>query len=125
MAPKITGFAGNSRLRRVRAAAALAGVELDWDPTFTFKQEWKTPEHMEQFPLGYLPVLEDGDLRLQESSAIAEYGEPPLFLPVLSCILACPGPWISRRKILLETEGAGWSEGLLCLRMRLSQLSLS
>jgi glutathione S-transferase len=39
------------------------------------KSEWKTPEFLEKFPLGYLPTLEDGDLLLSESGAIAEYGE--------------------------------------------------
>jgi elongation factor 1-gamma len=73
MAPKLTGFAGNSRVRRILAAAALAGVELEYDNTFTFKSEWKTPEFLAKFPLGYLPVLEDGDLKLQESGAIAAY----------------------------------------------------
>ena len=74
MAPKLTGYKGNSRVRRVLAAAALAGVELDFDESFSFKSEWKTPEFLAKFPLGYLPVLEDGDLKICESAAIAEYG---------------------------------------------------
>lgn len=57
------------------AAAALAGVELDFDGSFSFKSDWKTPEFLEKFPLGYMPVLEDGDLYLQEAGAQAEYGE--------------------------------------------------
>ncbi|KAK1921338.1 hypothetical protein DB88DRAFT_500426 [Papiliotrema laurentii] len=73
MAPKLTGFAGNARVRRVLASAALAGVELDYDKSFSMKSEWKTPEFLEKFPLGYLPTLEDGDLLLSESGAIAEY----------------------------------------------------
>jgi len=39
------------------------------------KSEWKTAEFTEKFPLGYLPAFEDGELRLNESAAIAEYGE--------------------------------------------------
>ena len=39
------------------------------------KSDWKTSEFTEKFPLGYLPVLEDGDFYLSESGAIAEYGE--------------------------------------------------
>ena len=66
---------GNSRVRRVLAAAALAGVELEYDNTFTFRSNWKTPEFLEKAPLGYLPLLEDGDFSLSESGAIAEYGE--------------------------------------------------
>ncbi|ORX41290.1 hypothetical protein BD324DRAFT_55327 [Kockovaella imperatae] len=73
MAPTVTSYEGNSRLRRVRAAAALAGVELIYDSSFTFKSDWKTPEFLQKFPLGYQPTLEDGDFYLQESSAIAEY----------------------------------------------------
>jgi glutathione S-transferase len=62
-------------VRRVLAAAALAGVTLDYDSSFTFKSDWKNAEFLEKFPLGYLPALEDGDLYLSESGAIAEYGE--------------------------------------------------
>lgn len=104
MAPKLTGFpgksshlhiafmflcsnhgslSGNARVRRVLAAAALAGVSLEHDKSFSFKSNWKTPEFLEKFPLGYLPVLEDGDLYLSESGAIAEYGELGLY--VLFC----------------------------------------
>lgn len=75
MAPILTGFAANSRVRRVLAAAALAGVELDYDKSFSMKSDWKTEAFLEKFPLGYLPTLEDGELRLQECAAIAEYGE--------------------------------------------------
>jgi len=73
MAPKLTGFAGNSRVRRVLAAAALAGVELDHDKSFSMKSDWKTPEFLAKHPLGYLPAFEDGDFNLSESGAIAEY----------------------------------------------------
>jgi len=66
---------GNSRVRRVLAAAALAGVELDYDSSFSMKNDWKTEEFTKKHPLGYLPALEDGDLYLEESGAIAEYGE--------------------------------------------------
>jgi len=73
MAPKLTGFAGNSRVRRVLASAALAGVELDHDKSFSMKSDWKTSEFLAKHPLGSLPVLEDGDFNLSESGAIAEY----------------------------------------------------
>lgn len=73
MAPKLTGFVGNNRLRRARAAAALAGVEVEYDSSFSMKSDWKTEEFLKKFPLGTLPTLEDGDLYLQESGAIAEY----------------------------------------------------
>lgn len=73
MAPKLTGFSGNSRVRRVLAAAGLAGVELDHDKSFSMRSDWKTEAFLEKFPMGALPVLEDGDFRLCESGAIAEY----------------------------------------------------
>jgi hypothetical protein len=47
----------------VLSAAALAGVNVDYDPEWTDK-----------FPLGYLPTLEDSDgFLLAECGAIAEY----------------------------------------------------
>lgn len=70
-----TVIVGNSRVRRILAAAALAGVELDYDKSFSMRSEWKTPEFLEKFPMGFLPVLEDGDFRLTECGAVAEYGE--------------------------------------------------
>lgn len=39
------------------------------------KSDYKTEEFLKKNPVGYLPFLEDGDLALAESSAIAEYGE--------------------------------------------------
>ncbi|KAK4684741.1 elongation factor 1-gamma, partial [Tremellales sp. Uapishka_1] len=77
MAPigKLTGFAGNSRVRRVLAAAALAGVELDFDKNFSMKDgKYKTKEWLAKFPAGTLPTFEGADgLLLSESAAIAEY----------------------------------------------------
>jgi elongation factor 1-gamma len=63
----------------VLAAAALAGVELDYDKTFSMKSQWKTEEFKAKHPLGSLPVLEDGDFNLSESGAIAEYGKSCFF----------------------------------------------
>lgn len=39
------------------------------------KSDWKTPEFLANYPLGYLPAFEDGELHLSESGAIAEYGK--------------------------------------------------
>ncbi|WVQ64375.1 uncharacterized protein L199_002538 [Kwoniella botswanensis] len=74
MAPTLTATAVNGRARRVRAAAALAGVELNWDSKFDMKANWKTPEFLAKNPFGFLPILEleDGTV-LRESGAIAEY----------------------------------------------------
>ncbi|WVO16046.1 hypothetical protein L204_103711 [Cryptococcus depauperatus] len=71
---KLTGFAGNSRVRRILAVAALAGVNIEHDKSFTFASNWKTPEFLSKNPFGYLPILEleDGTV-LRECSAIAEY----------------------------------------------------
>lgn len=46
------------------------------------KSDWKTPEFLANYPLGYLPAFEDGDLHLSESGAIAEYGKPCISAPV-------------------------------------------
>jgi glutathione S-transferase len=64
---------GNPRVCRVQAAAALAGVELQLNEVKT--GEHKTEEFVKKNPLQYLPFLEDGDLAIAESAAIAEYGE--------------------------------------------------
>ncbi|WWC85400.1 uncharacterized protein L201_000263 [Kwoniella dendrophila CBS 6074] len=74
MAPTLTGAAGNPRARRVRAAAALAGAEINWDSKFDMSGNWKTEEFLAKNPFGFLPTLEleDGTV-LRESAAIAEY----------------------------------------------------
>ena len=87
------GGIGNSRVRRVLAAAALAGVELDHDKSFSMRSDWKTEAFLEKFPMGALPVLEDGDFRLCESGAIAEYGE------------------LRRRRVARLGNGAMWWKG--------------
>jgi glutathione S-transferase len=38
------------------------------------KSDYKTDEFLAKNPVGYLPLLEDGDFVLSESAAIAEYG---------------------------------------------------
>ncbi|WVQ72335.1 hypothetical protein IAR50_001886 [Cryptococcus sp. DSM 104548] len=74
MAPKLTGFPGNSRVRRVLAAAALAGVELEHDKSWSFQNDWKTEEFLQKNPFGFVPILEleDGTV-IREAAAIAEY----------------------------------------------------
>ncbi|KAK8844694.1 hypothetical protein IAR55_006543 [Kwoniella newhampshirensis] len=74
MAPTLTGVASNARVQRIRAVAALAGVELNYDDSFTFASDWKNEEFLKKNPFGFLPVLEleDGTV-LRESGAIAEY----------------------------------------------------
>jgi glutathione S-transferase len=52
------------------------------------KSDYKTPEFLAKNPVGYLPFLEDGDLALAESSAIAEYGES-LFCSAFVLELSC------------------------------------
>ncbi|KAL7420213.1 hypothetical protein Q5752_005180 [Cryptotrichosporon argae] len=77
MAPigTLTGFVGNSRVRRARAAAALAGVEIEFDENARFMgRDWKTPEFLAKFPLGTLPVFETTDgFCFGESGAIADF----------------------------------------------------
>lgn len=57
------------------AAAALAGVELDYDKSFSMKSDYKTKEFLAKNPAGYLPFLEDGEFSLAESAAISQYGK--------------------------------------------------
>lgn len=73
----VTHTAGNSRFRRAKAVAILAGLDVETDPNFTMKDAaWKTPEFLAKFPFGYLPAYEGADgVNLQECGAIADYCE--------------------------------------------------
>jgi len=73
MAPTLFGASGNPRVRRVQAAAALAGVEINFSAVDMKAGEHKSEEFVKKNPLQYLPFLEDGDLQIGESAAIAEY----------------------------------------------------
>ncbi|TIX09099.1 MAG: glutathione S-transferase family protein, partial [Mesorhizobium sp.] len=59
---------------KVRLMAALTGVTLDIRPVdFHPGVEHRGPELMALNPAGSIPILEDGDLVLTESSAMLVY----------------------------------------------------
>ncbi|EJT97155.1 EF1G-domain-containing protein [Dacryopinax primogenitus] len=66
-------FPGQGYGKRVRAAAAVAGVQLDI-PLCTFGETNKSPEYLAKFPHGKFPGFEGKDgLKLFESAAVARY----------------------------------------------------
>ncbi|KAJ9056271.1 Elongation factor 1-gamma [Entomophthora muscae] len=71
-AGRLYGPKANGRVSKVRIAAKLSGVELDYDESFEFGKTNKSPEYLAKFPLGQTPHIESKDgLLLTESTAIA------------------------------------------------------
>ncbi|WP_095011297.1 glutathione S-transferase family protein [Tsuneonella mangrovi] len=70
-APVLYTCAG-SRGFRATWAAEEAGVELELE-LLPFPPRYLAPEYLEQNPLGTVPLLVDGDVRMTESCAIAHY----------------------------------------------------
>ena len=66
-------FAPNSRAGRI--VWLLEELELDYDinKMAGHPQDLKSDEHRARHPLGRVPVLDDGDVRIFESGAIVEY----------------------------------------------------
>ncbi|WP_426111053.1 glutathione S-transferase family protein [Pseudomonas sp. DSP3-2-2] len=73
MSIKIYGDPGSGSLRRVIAAAAIMGVDVERMNVDLFKGESRTPEFLKLNPHGLTPVLQDGDTVLWEASAINLY----------------------------------------------------
>ncbi len=65
------GESGNA----YKAALTLELAGLDWEPIFVdfFKGAARTPEFLAINPMGEVPVLEHGDLRLTQSGVIQDY----------------------------------------------------
>ena len=61
--------------RWVKCYWTLRELEIPFEPVVVsvLKGETHTPEFLAKNPFGKIPVLEDGDLRLRESSAICTY----------------------------------------------------
>lgn len=59
--------------RPVQLAAAEMGIELDLQVVDLMKGEHHSPEYVKINPNRLVPVLEDGDFRMTESSAIIKY----------------------------------------------------
>ncbi len=73
MAIKIYGDPGSGSRRRVTAAAAVMGIDIEIVNIDLFKGESHTPEFLELNPHGLSPVMVDGDFVLYESAAINLY----------------------------------------------------
>lgn len=70
---KLHYFDGSTTCRPIVMLAAEAGVPLDLQVVNLFAGEHLTPAYTAMNPNQLIPVLEDGDFRLTESSAILKY----------------------------------------------------
>ncbi|WVZ71561.1 hypothetical protein U9M48_020135 [Paspalum notatum var. saurae] len=74
MAPmKVYGWAVSPWMARVLVCLEEAGVEYEIVPMSRSGGDHRRPEHLARNPFGEIPVLEDGDLTLYQSRAIARY----------------------------------------------------
>ena len=65
-------YTRTARLALEEKGVAYRLVEIDF-----LRGANKTPEHLSRHPFGKVPVLEHGDLKLYETSAITEYIDSP------------------------------------------------
>ncbi|MEO3474476.1 glutathione S-transferase family protein [Roseomonas sp. CAU 1739] len=70
---KLYYFDGSTTCRPIVALAAEAGVPLDLQVVNLFAGEHMTPDYTAMNPNQLVPMLEDGDFRLTEGSAILKY----------------------------------------------------
>jgi len=66
-------FAPNSRAGRIVWLLEELGLPNDINKMAFHPQDLKSDEHRARHPLGRVPVLDDGDVRIFESGAIVEY----------------------------------------------------
>jgi len=66
-------FAPNSRASRTLWLLEELGLEYELNRMDFHPKDLKSDAHRERHPLGRIPVLEDGDVSIFESGAIAEY----------------------------------------------------
>ena len=66
-------FAPNSRAGRIVWLLEELGLAYDINKMAFHPQIWKSDAHRARHPLGRVPVLDDGDIRIFESGAIVEY----------------------------------------------------
>lgn len=66
-------FAPNSRAGRIVWLLEELGLPYDINKMSFHPKDLKSDEHRSRHPLGRIPVLDDGDVRLFESGAIVEY----------------------------------------------------
>ena len=97
-------FAPNSRAGRIVWLLEELGLEYNLNRMDFSPKDLKSEEHRARHPLGRVPVLDDGDVRLWESGAIVEYiiarhtdgalrplPESPLFPAYLQWFHYCEG----------------------------------
>lgn len=70
---KLYGFPPSPRTWQVRAVAAYLGIPLDFEFVDLTKGVQHTPEYRALNPSGRAPTLVDGDFKLWETAAIAQY----------------------------------------------------
>ena len=66
-------FAPNSRAGRIVWLLEELNLPYDLNRMDFHPKDLKSPEHRSRHPLGRVPVLDDGDVRIFESGAIVEY----------------------------------------------------
>ncbi|MCH2171854.1 glutathione S-transferase family protein [Myxococcota bacterium] len=66
-------FAPNSRAGRIVWLLEELGLEYELNRMDFHPKDLKSDEHRARHPLGRVPVLDDGDVRIWESGAIVEY----------------------------------------------------
>ena len=66
-------FAPNSRAGRIVWLLEELGLPYEMNKMAFHPKDLKSNEHRARHPLGRVPVLDDGDVRLYESGAIVEY----------------------------------------------------
>ena len=66
-------FAPNSRASRTLWLLEELGLEYELNRMDFHPKDLKSDDHRARHPLGRIPVLEDGDISIYESGAIAEY----------------------------------------------------
>jgi glutathione S-transferase len=70
---KLYDFPFSPNSRKVRAVAYEVGAELEHAPVDLLTGEQRAPAFLARNPMGRVPVLEDGDFVLWESTAIIRY----------------------------------------------------
>lgn len=70
---KLYGFAPSPNTWKVRAVAAHLGIPLENETVDLTKGEQRSPAYLALNPTARTPVLVDGDFKLWESDAIAQY----------------------------------------------------
>lgn len=75
MAEKLTlyGFDGSTYVRTVKMLLHEKGAGYDQVPVNVLAGEPRQPEHLKRHPFGKVPVLDHGDFRILETSAITRY----------------------------------------------------